>query len=50
MLQRHMRIGYSRAARIVDAMEEAGVIGPARDRSQVREVLDYGQAAPPPEE
>jgi S-DNA-T family DNA segregation ATPase FtsK/SpoIIIE len=50
MLQRHMRIGYSRAARIIDAMEEAGVISPARDRTQVREVLDYGQAAPPVEE
>jgi S-DNA-T family DNA segregation ATPase FtsK/SpoIIIE len=49
MLQRHMRIGYSRAARIIDAMEEAGVISPSRDRTQVREVLDYGQAAPPEE-
>lgn len=47
MLQRHMRIGYSRAARIIDAMEEAGVISQSRERSQVREVLDYGQAAPP---
>jgi S-DNA-T family DNA segregation ATPase FtsK/SpoIIIE len=50
MLQRRMRIGYSRAARIIDAMEEAGVIGPARDRAQVREVLEYGQAAPPVED
>jgi S-DNA-T family DNA segregation ATPase FtsK/SpoIIIE len=50
MLQRRMRIGYSRAARIIDAMEEAGIIGPSRDRSQVREVLDYGQAAPPADE
>jgi DNA segregation ATPase FtsK/SpoIIIE, S-DNA-T family len=50
MLQRHMRIGYSRAARIIDTMEEAGVISPARDRTQVREVLDYGQAAPPAED
>jgi S-DNA-T family DNA segregation ATPase FtsK/SpoIIIE len=50
MLQRHMRIGYSRAARIIDAMEEAGVISPARDRTQVREVLDYGKAAPPIED
>jgi S-DNA-T family DNA segregation ATPase FtsK/SpoIIIE len=50
MLQRHMRIGYSRAARIIDAMEEAGIIGLARGRTQVREVLDYGQAAPPVDE
>ncbi|MBN2256305.1 MAG: DNA translocase FtsK 4TM domain-containing protein [Anaerolineaceae bacterium] len=47
MLQRRMRIGYSRAARLIDAMEEAGVIGVARDRTKVREVLDYGPAAPP---
>ena len=47
MLQRRMRIGYSRAARLIDAMEEQGIIGPSRDRSQVREVLDYSRAAPP---
>jgi S-DNA-T family DNA segregation ATPase FtsK/SpoIIIE len=50
MLQRHMRIGYSRAARLIDTMEEAGIIGQARERTQVREVLDYGQAAPPADE
>jgi S-DNA-T family DNA segregation ATPase FtsK/SpoIIIE len=29
MLQRRLRIGYNRAARIIEAMEEEGVIGPA---------------------
>lgn len=43
MLQRKMRIGYTRAARLVDALEEKGIIGPAVATSQVREVLDYGE-------
>jgi S-DNA-T family DNA segregation ATPase FtsK/SpoIIIE len=47
MLQRRMRIGYTRAARLVDAMEEKGVVGPPVTGSQVREVLDYGDTAPP---
>jgi S-DNA-T family DNA segregation ATPase FtsK/SpoIIIE len=29
MLQRRFRIGYNRAARIVDEMEERGVVGPS---------------------
>ncbi|MDH3284622.1 MAG: DNA translocase FtsK 4TM domain-containing protein [Acidobacteriota bacterium] len=37
-LQRRMRLGYSRAARIVDEMEEAGIVGPA-DGSRPRTVL-----------
>lgn len=47
MLQRKMRIGYTRAARLIDTMEEKGVIAPPQPNSQVREVLDYGQTAPP---
>ncbi|MBC8072242.1 MAG: hypothetical protein IAG13_28230, partial [Deltaproteobacteria bacterium] len=30
MLQRRLGIGYNRAAKIVEAMEERGVIGPSR--------------------
>ena len=29
MLQRKFRIGYTRAARLVDYMEEKGIVGPA---------------------
>jgi S-DNA-T family DNA segregation ATPase FtsK/SpoIIIE len=37
-LQRHLRIGYSRAARIIDTMEKQGIIGPA-DGARPREIL-----------
>lgn len=37
-LQRKLRIGYARAARLMDILEEKGVIGPA-DGSKPREVL-----------
>jgi S-DNA-T family DNA segregation ATPase FtsK/SpoIIIE len=47
MLQRKLRIGYTRAARIVDQMEDKGIIGPPEDATGVRKVLDYGPAAPP---
>ena len=30
LLQRRMRLGYGRAARILDMMEEEGVVGPIR--------------------
>jgi S-DNA-T family DNA segregation ATPase FtsK/SpoIIIE len=43
MLQRRLRIGYTRAARVVDQMEAMGIIGPAQSGSQPREVLDYGE-------
>ena len=38
MLQRRIKLGYSRAARIVDQMEELGIVGPyegAKPRSVV---------------
>ncbi|MCX5693278.1 MAG: DNA translocase FtsK [Candidatus Omnitrophica bacterium] len=38
MLQRRLRLGYTRAARIIDAMEEEGIIGPFRG-SKPREIL-----------
>jgi len=38
-LQRKLRVGYSRAARLMDILEERGVIGPA-DGSKPREILD----------
>jgi S-DNA-T family DNA segregation ATPase FtsK/SpoIIIE len=46
MLQRRLRIGYTRASRLVEAMQEKGVIG--KEPSPLGfEILDYGQAAPP---
>jgi S-DNA-T family DNA segregation ATPase FtsK/SpoIIIE len=47
MLQRRLRIGYTRAARLIDTMEERGIIGPPQGGAQAREVLDYGPTAPP---
>jgi S-DNA-T family DNA segregation ATPase FtsK/SpoIIIE len=47
MLQRRMRIGYTRAARIVDTMEDKGIVGPPEGTTQVRQILDYGPTAPP---
>jgi S-DNA-T family DNA segregation ATPase FtsK/SpoIIIE len=40
-LQRKLRIGYSRAARLIDLLEEKGVIG-AADGSKPREILLNG--------
>ena len=39
MLQRRMRIGYPRAARLIDELEEMGVIGHAQTGGKEREVL-----------
>jgi S-DNA-T family DNA segregation ATPase FtsK/SpoIIIE len=50
MLQRKLRIGYTRAARLVDTLEEKGIVGPPQGGTQLREVLDYGPAAPPKED
>ena len=38
LLQRKMRIGYVRAARLVDQLEERGIVGPSQGSSP-REVL-----------
>jgi len=40
LLQRHLRIGYSRAARIMDILESNGIIGPA-EGSKPRQVLTH---------
>ena len=42
MLQRKLRIGYTRAARMVDELEDKGIISPPLSHSNVRDVLDYG--------
>ena len=38
LLQRRLSIGYARAARLLDQLEAAGVVGPA-DGSKPREVM-----------
>jgi len=38
LLQRRFKLGYNRAARLVDLLEERGIIGPANG-SKPREVL-----------
>ncbi len=43
LLQRKLRIGYTRAARIMDILERHGVVGPQPPGGQAREV--FPQAA-----
>jgi S-DNA-T family DNA segregation ATPase FtsK/SpoIIIE len=43
-VQRRLKIGYNRAARMIEAMEEAGLVGPLQSNGS-REVL----APPPPD-
>jgi S-DNA-T family DNA segregation ATPase FtsK/SpoIIIE len=43
MLQRKMKIGYTRAARIIDKMEEKGLISEPDSKTQIREILDKGE-------
>ncbi len=38
MLQRHLKLGYGRAARVVDILESMGIVGPA-DGSKPREIV-----------
>ncbi len=42
MLQRKMRIGYTRAARMIDRLEELEIIGKPDSGSGVRPVIDFG--------
>jgi S-DNA-T family DNA segregation ATPase FtsK/SpoIIIE len=39
LLQRRFRIGYTRAARLIDIMAEQGIIGPPTGTSKARQVL-----------
>jgi S-DNA-T family DNA segregation ATPase FtsK/SpoIIIE len=45
-LQRRLKVGYSRAARIMDMLEEAGVVGPSLG-AKPREVMESPEDLPP---
>jgi len=63
-LQRRLRVGYARAARLIDMLEDSGVVGPAdgakprdifsnvevRQASESEAQLDVSQVPTPPEE
>ena len=44
LLQRRLRIGYARAARLLDILEEKGIVGPA-DGAKPREILVSSESA-----
>jgi S-DNA-T family DNA segregation ATPase FtsK/SpoIIIE len=46
LIQRHLRIGYNRAARLIEVLEREGVVGPA-DGSRAREVYASEIPLPP---
>jgi hypothetical protein len=45
LLQRRLRIGYSRAARLIDLLEEHGIIGHSESGGRSREVLEGGNGS-----
>jgi DNA segregation ATPase FtsK/SpoIIIE-like protein len=45
LLQRRLRIGYSRAARLIDLLEEHGIIGHSESGGRSREILEGGNGS-----
>jgi S-DNA-T family DNA segregation ATPase FtsK/SpoIIIE len=45
-LQRRLRIGYTRAARIMDILEERGILGPPRGAEPREILIDLDGAIP----
>jgi S-DNA-T family DNA segregation ATPase FtsK/SpoIIIE len=51
LLQRRLRLGYTRAARIMDELENRGIVGPSKG-AEPRDILldlDAGQPQPQPQ-
>lgn len=49
LLQRRLRIGYTRAAKLIDVLEDDGVVGPPQPGAKQRKVLDYEQRSLEPD-
>ena len=47
LLERHLRIGYGRAARLLEQLEQAGVVGPEQPGTHKREIIPPGGKAAP---
>ncbi|GAC1355053.1 MAG: hypothetical protein NVS4B11_09010 [Ktedonobacteraceae bacterium] len=45
LLQRRLRIGYSRAARLIDLLEERGIIGHSEHGGRAREIIGNGDGS-----
>jgi S-DNA-T family DNA segregation ATPase FtsK/SpoIIIE len=45
LLQRRLRIGYSKASQLIDLLEEQGIVGPAEE-GRSREVLSTSANGP----
>ncbi len=43
LLQRRLRIGYPRAARLLDQLEDMGIVGPSQGGGREREVLPFDE-------
>ncbi len=48
LLQRELRVGYGRSARLVDQLEAAGILGPDQGGTQGRALLDPGPSGAKP--
>ena len=50
VLQRRLRIGYTRAARVMDTLEERGIVGPNRGAEPREILMDLGSGETAPDE